>query len=92
MIEFRMLGLNLMADFLHFVILSLRSRSSLAAENLFLRKQLAFYQERRVKPRRASDRARLTLLGLSRWFDWRSALTIVTPKTFIAWHRQGFQF
>jgi hypothetical protein len=28
------------------------SRSQLAAENLFLRKQLALYQERRVKPRR----------------------------------------
>jgi putative transposase len=87
-----MLGLNLLADLLHFVVLSLRSRSSLAAENLFLRKQLGFYQERRIKPRRTSDPTRLTLLWLSRWFDWRSALTIVTPRTFIAWHRQGFWF
>jgi len=44
---FRILG-----DLVHFLCLGLRSRSSLAAENLFLRKQLAFYQERKVKPRR----------------------------------------
>ena len=85
------LGLNLVADLLHFLGLSLRSKSSLAAENLFLRKQLAFYQERSIKPRRISHPTRLTLLWLSRLFDWRSALTVVTPRTFVDWHRQGFQ-
>jgi putative transposase len=64
---------------------------SLAAENLFLRKQLAFYQERKVKPRRADNPTRLTLVLLSRWFNWRDALTVVRPKTFVAWHRQGFR-
>jgi hypothetical protein len=34
--------LNLFADLLGFLILTLRAKSSLAAENLFLRKQLAF--------------------------------------------------
>lgn len=87
-----LLGLNLFADLLHFVVLNLRSKNSLAAENLFLRKQLAYYQERRIRHRRTSDRARLTLLWLSRWFAWRSALTVVTPTTFIGWHRRGFQF
>jgi hypothetical protein len=33
----------------------MRSHVQLAAENLFLRKQLAFYQERQAKPRRADD-------------------------------------
>jgi len=84
------LGLNLVADLLHFLVLSLRSRSSLAAENLFLRKQLAIYQERGIKPGRTSHPTRLTLLWLSRCFDWRGALTVVTPRTFIHWHRQGF--
>jgi hypothetical protein len=37
-------------DLVHFLCLGLRSRTSLAAENLFLRKQFAFYQERKVKP------------------------------------------
>jgi putative transposase len=87
-----LLGLNLLTDLIRYLILTLRSKSSLAAENLFLRKQLAFYQERGIKPRRISHPTRLTLLWLSRCFDWRSALTVVTPRTFVRWHRQGFQF
>jgi putative transposase len=84
--------LNIFGDLLSFFAVGLRSKSSLAAENLLLRKQLAFYRERRIKPRRTSYPTRLTLLWLSRWLNWRSALTIVTPKTFIGWHRKGFQF
>ncbi len=87
-----LLWLNVLADLFRFLVFSLRSESSLAAENLFLRKQLGFYQERKIRPRRTSPPARLTLLLLSRWFNWRSALTVVTPRTFIGWHREGFQF
>ena len=43
--------LRIVGDLVHFLCLGLRSRASLAAENLFLRKQLAFYEERKVKPR-----------------------------------------
>src|SRR5271169_6554003 len=85
------LWLNVFADLLRFLVLSLRSESALAAENLFLRKQLAFYKERRIRPRRTSPPARLTLMWLSYWFNWRSALTVVRPKTFIGWHRKGFE-
>jgi hypothetical protein len=92
MMKFCLLWLNLFADLLSFLVLSLRSNSSLAAENLFLRKQLAVLPGTQIKPRRTSHPARLTLLWLSRWFNWRSALIVVTPKTFIAWHRKGFQF
>jgi hypothetical protein len=60
-------------------------------ENLFLRKQLAFYQERNIRPRRTSHPAQLTLVLLSRWFNWRSALTVVTPRTFISWQRKRYQ-
>ena len=83
--------LRILGDLVHFLGLGLRSRASLAAENLFLRKQLAFYQERKIKPRRADNPTRLTLVLLSRWFNWRDALTVVRPKTFIAWHRKGFR-
>jgi putative transposase len=83
--------LRIFGDMMHFLGLCLRPKTSLAAENLFLRKQLAFYQERKVKPRRADNPTRLTLVLLSRWFDWRDALTVVRPKTFIAWHRKGFR-
>ena len=83
--------LNLFADLLRFLVLCFRSKSSLAAENLFLRKQLAFYKERKIRPRRIDCVTRLTLVWLSDWFNWRSALSAVTPRTFIGWHRKGFQ-
>ena len=69
-----MLWLSVLADLFRFLVLSLRSESSLAAENLFLRKQLGFYRERKIKPRRTSPSAQVTLILLSRWFNWRSAL------------------
>ncbi len=81
----------LLADTMRFLQLCLRPSPALAAENLFLRKQLALYQERHVKPRRATNATRLTLVWLARWFDWRQALVIVQPATFIRWHRQGFR-
>jgi hypothetical protein len=53
----------------------------LAAENLFLRKQLTLYLERQVKPRRADDATRIALVALSRLIDWRRVLTVVKPDT-----------
>ncbi len=40
--------LRILGDLVRFLCLGLRSRTSLAAENLFLRKKLALHQERRV--------------------------------------------
>lgn len=82
---------GLLQDSLRFARSLLRSRTALAAENLFLRKQLAFYQERTVKPGRLNDFARLSLLLWSRLFEWRNALVIVKPETFIGWHKRAFQ-
>ena len=31
------------------------------------------------------------MVWLGRWFEWRQALAVVLPKTFIRWHRQGFR-
>ena len=45
---------------------AVRLRAQLAAENLFLRKQLALYVERQAKPRRADDATRIALVMLSR--------------------------
>jgi putative transposase len=73
------------------VSLGMRSRAQLAAENLFMRKQLALYMERRVMPRRADDATRIILVGLSRILEWRHLLTVVKPETFIRWHRKGFR-
>jgi putative transposase len=49
------------------------------------------YVERRVKPRRADDATRITLVALSRFFEWRNVLTVVKPETLIRWHRKGFR-
>ena len=44
-------ALLLVRDLLHLVGLFCSTRASLVAENMFLRKQLAFYVERTAKPR-----------------------------------------
>jgi len=78
-------------DLVLLVLSATRSCAQLAAENLFLRKQLALCRERRVKPRRADDATRITLAGLSRRLEWCQLLVIVKPETLIRWHRQGFR-
>lgn len=82
---------ELAGDVLSFVRLSLCSRTALIAENLFLRKQLAFYQERQIPPRRLTNAARLWLVFWSHFFAWRSALLVVKPATLIGWHRKAFR-
>jgi hypothetical protein len=83
--------LQLGADAWRFLVLCLRPAPTLAAEILFLRKQLALYEERHIPPRRATNAARLVMVWLSYWFDWRPALRIVKPETLTRWHRQGFR-
>ena len=82
---------RVLVDVLRLFSLGFRSRSRLAAENLFLRKQLALYAERRVRTRRADDATRFTLVMLARLIDWRAVLIIVKPVTLIRWHREGFR-
>ena len=67
------------------------SRAALAAEVLFLSKQLAFYQERKIKPRRFDDSARLTMVLLAKLFEWKNAVVNVKTSTFLGWHRKAFQ-
>src|SRR5215831_8854095 len=78
-------------DIVHLAVLTSRSRRALAAENLFRRKQLALFQERKVKPHRANDSTRLIMVILGRLFGWRDALVNVPPDTCIRWHRKGFR-
>lgn len=82
---------RLIVDARTFGWLILRPDQALAAENLFLRKQLAFYQERGTRPGRLDAPARATLVVLSRLLDWRDALVIVQPATLVRWHRRGFR-
>src|SRR5215469_4359756 len=78
-------------DLVRFLVLVSRSRRALAAENLFLRKQLALFQERKVKPHPADNSTRLIMVILGRLFAWRDALVNVQPDTFIRWYRKGFR-
>jgi putative transposase len=89
--SFRHTVYRLLKDLLTMVRLALTSQVRLAGENLFLRKQLALYQERRTKPRRPDPATRITLVPLSRWLDWRALLIVVQPDTLIRWHRQGWR-
>ena len=82
---------QLLADVLRFAIVALRPTRVVAAENLFLRRQLAMYVERGVKPRRPDLATRVSLALLSRLFDWRTSLVVVRPETLIRWHRAGFR-
>jgi putative transposase len=78
-------------DALRFLLLGTRSGSALKAENIFLRKQLALYLEREVKPRRPTNAIRLSMILLSRLFAWQTPLVNVKPETFLGWHRKGFR-
>ncbi len=82
---------NLVREGIQFLRSCVSSRTSLVAENLFLRKQLSFYQMHQIRPRRLTDSARVALVFWSRLFQWRSALLIVKPATLIGWHRKGFR-
>ena len=62
---------ELLRDGLQFMNVAARSRSAVAAEVLFLRKQLAYYHDHNIQPRRLTDAARLSLVLWSRFFDWR---------------------
>jgi hypothetical protein len=70
--------------------MKLRSRTALAAETLFLKKQFALYQEPNARWRGDLNVTRFILVWLSYRFDWQPALTIVHPETFKRWRRQGW--
>ena len=83
---------ELLRDGLQFLRTISRSRAALSAEILFLRKQLAYYQDHRIRPRRLRDASRLCLLFWSRLFDWPAALVVVKTSTFLRWHSKGFKW
>jgi putative transposase len=79
------------SDCIAFACGLLRSRTALVAENLFLRKQLGLFQERKEKARQTTAADRFIFAKLAPLFDWRGALVIVKPATLISWHRAAFR-
>ena len=68
-----------------------RSRVHLAAENLFLWKQLACYLERQARPQRTDNASRITPALMSHLIEWRELVTIVRPDTFVRCHRELYR-
>ena len=78
-------------DVLRLVVSFLRSSRAIRAENRVLRKQLASYIERRIKPRRLDHATRVSLALFTRLFDWRDTVVNVQPATIVRWHRLGWR-
>jgi putative transposase len=79
------------SNILRLIVSFLRSSSAIRAENLVLRKQLASYIERGIKPRRVDQATRVSLALFTRLFDWRDAVVNVRPATLVRWHRLGWR-
>jgi len=78
------------SDVLRLILSFLRSSGAIRAENLVLRKQLASYIERGVKPRRMDHPTRVSFRLFTRMFDWRTAVVNVRRSTVVRWHRLGW--
>src|SRR3954467_5857647 len=82
---------TIVSDGLSFFAAVSRRRTALAAENLFLRKQLALFRAREKKAMPTTLADRFFFSNLARSFDWRSAFFLVNPATLIGWHRNAFR-
>ena len=82
---------GLALDILRLGLSFLRSSKAIRAENLVLRRQLAKYVERGVKPRKVDAQTGVSLALFTRLFDWRDAVVLVRPGSIIRWHRLGWR-
>jgi putative transposase len=81
----------IVSDFVSFCAALLRSRTALAAENLFLRKHLALFSGTR-KEGQADDTCRsFRAIQTRLLFSMAPHLVIVKPATLIGWHRAAFR-
>ena len=87
---------SLLCDLVTFIWLLMRPHSALAAENLLLRKQLAMYQERKLKARRPDPafQSHHTNIGTLLLTTSRSQATLfsVDYTMNIAWYRRLLEF
>ena len=81
---------RLIDDTLRWLMLLARSDESVRAENLVLRRQLAKFIERGIRPARMDAATRISLAVLTQLFDWRGAVMVVQPATIVRWHRAGW--
>jgi len=91
MFRLAQMAIGLFSDILGLGFSFFRSSNAIRAENLVLRRQLAKYLERGVKPRRVDALTRISLALFTRLFDWRDAVVLVRPATLIRWSRLGWR-
>src|SRR4051812_29710381 len=72
---------TILSDGLSFFASAWRRRTALAAENLFLRKQLALFREREKKAMHTTPADRFVFSKLARWFDCRRPVLRKNPPT-----------
>ena len=82
---------GILSDILRLGVSFLRSSSAIRVENLVLRRQLARYVERGIKPRRVDHVTRVNLALFTRLFEWRDTVVNVRPATIVRWHRLGWR-
>ena len=87
MIALLLILLRVLVALAGLAVLAFRTRRCLEAENFALRRQLALYKERGLKPRRIDAATRANLEMLSKLYDWRSCLVVIRPETMTRWHR-----
>jgi hypothetical protein len=81
-----------LAKFLLVARSRLKSRASLEAENLVLRKQVIVLSRKSRSRVRLQNIDRLIFVWLYRCFPAiLNAITVVKPETVIRWHRRGFR-
>src|SRR5215471_13370867 len=78
-------------DLIRLAVFTAHSRRALAAENLFLRKQLALFQERKVKTSASQRFCPLTDGHPESDVPVAGSLVNVKADTFIRWHRKGLR-
>ena len=81
MVTLAAIGFRLVGDALQWLVLLFRSTEAVRAENLFMRRQLALFIERGVRPRRVDAATSVSLVVLAKRFEWRGALMVVQPAT-----------
>ena len=86
------IALRLIEDALRWVVLLFRSTESVHAENLFLRRQLALYIERGVRPHRVDAATRVSLVGPGRVLDLARPFGGRPPATIIPLDSPGLKF
>jgi putative transposase len=78
-------------DYVHFLCLGLPPEPRSLPRICFCASSSLSIRNAKIKPRRADNPTRLRLVLLSRWFNWRDALTVVRPTTLLGWQRKGLR-